>query len=292
MASLEYHPTTLERMRFFSGMLALARPLNVLISLLSVGLAAFLCNGQPPWARVFLAALAAALIAAAANSINDFFDIDIDAINKPRRPLPSGRVSIFAALIFYGFCNLLALLLATFVNKSSFWIVWFSALLLFLYSARLKGTVLWGNLTVSLVTGLAFLFGGVAVGSWKNALIPAGFAFLMHLGREIIKDLEDVKGDRAGRAQTLPVVHGPRLAGRLVQMIYGLLIVVTLWPFWAGIYGRYYLWLVLLTVDTVLLYAIWQMGLRFDRAALSRLSVILKWDMFMGLIAIYAGRWE
>jgi len=278
-------------MKFLSGIMTLSRPLNVLISLLSVGLAGFLCNDHPPWLRVFFAALAAALIAAGANAINDFFDIDIDAINKPNRPLPGGRVSIFAALLFYGLCNLAALMLASFVNKSSFWIVWFSALLLFFYSARLKGTVLWGNLTVSLVTGLAFLFGGVAVGSWRNALIPAGFAFLMHLGREIVKDLEDVEGDRIGRAQTLPVVYGPQPARRLVQLIYGLLIIATLWPFWAGLYGRLYLWLVLLTVDTILVYTIWLMGRSPARPTLGRLAVLIKWDMFMGLIAIYAGRW-
>jgi geranylgeranylglycerol-phosphate geranylgeranyltransferase len=269
----------------------LTRPVNVLIAFLSILLAGYLCGIGNTWAILILACSTGALITAGANAINDYFDLDIDRINKPFRPLPSGRVHPRGVWVFAWSLFGLAVLLADAIGPLAVAITFASSLLLFWYSAKLKRTVLWGNLTVSFVTGLAFVYGGVAVGQIKPALIPAAFAFFMHWGREIIKDMEDVAGDQAYGARTLPVVYGLRPAQYLVTVLFLLLAIGTTLPYLYKIYGIFYLWVVVFGVDTVLLATVFFIWRSPTTTMLRRLSAILKADMLAGLVAIYLGRW-
>ena len=233
----------------------------------------------------------AALITAASNIINDYFDIEIDRVNKPERPLPSGIVSLRSALVLSLVLYGLGMACGAMINVTAFVISALSSVLLYVYSARLKRTVLFGNLTVSLATGMAFIYGGVAVGNIRNATVPAIFAFLMHFGREIIKDMEDVEGDRQDHAITLPVRFGLMPARHLVTWILGLLILVTIVPYLMELYGIWYLLIVMAGVNTILLYSVVMVWARPDKAVFGRLSALLKSDMLVGLLAIYAGRW-
>lgn len=273
-----------------AGLFWITRPANVLIAGLSIAVAGYLCGiGQ---AGVPLAAAAAAgmLITVAANAINDYFDIEIDRINKPQRPLPAGTVSRREAVGLVILAFAAAIACAAFIGPRALFITAGSGLLLYWYSARLKRTVLWGNLTVSLVTGLAFFFGGVAVGRPAAALVPALFAFFMHLGREIIKDMEDTEGDRALQARTLPVVYGPEPARQLASAVLLLLLALTWLPWLFGMYGPGYLAVVVVGVQPVLLLVVWALWRRPGRETCRRLSTLLKADMLIGLLAIYVGR--
>ncbi len=273
-----------------SAYITLSRPLNVTISILSILLAGIICNDEIKLPLV-LASLAGGMIAAAANAWNDFFDVEIDRINKPYRPLPSGKLSTRQALLFANTCGTMGLFLTLFVNQTCFLIAFFALLLLFGYSAKLKRTVLWGNITVGVMTALAFIFGAVAVGSWQCALVPAVFAFLMHLGREILKDMEDVPGDKQLEAKTLPVVYGLRSAKIAISMIFIVLIIATLLPYFLNIYGVYYLFIVIIGVDTILFYVLIKIWRQSDPVTLHRLSELLKYDMLIGILAIYCGGW-
>ncbi|HOT96033.1 MAG TPA: geranylgeranylglycerol-phosphate geranylgeranyltransferase [bacterium] len=283
----EFHRLT----ETLSAFYALSRPMNVLIAGLSIFLAGSVCGIDAAWRQLILACAVGALITAAANGINDYFDIEIDRINKPHRPLPSARITKGECLLFVLLCFAAAVVLAFLINFWALVITLSSSLLLYWYSARLKRTVLWGNLAVSLVTGLAFFFGGVAVGHFQRALIPAVFSFLMHLGREIIKDMEDVEGDAALQAMTLPVVYGLLPARRLATAVLLLLLVVTWAPWTLGFYGIGYLLILLAGVHSVLLLVIWAIWRRPGRATWGWTSSVLKADMLVGLLAIYAGRW-
>ena len=274
-----------------AGFFLLTRPANVAIAALSILLAGYLCGVGQAWGKLVAACAAGALVTAAANGINDFFDIEIDRINKPLRPLPSRRITSAEALTFVGLCFAAAVAIALSINSWAVCITLLSGFLLFWYSARLKRMVLWGNLVVSLMTGMAFLFGGIAVGRIRCAFIPAVFAFFMHFGREIIKDMEDVDGDRVLNANTFPVVHGIKPAQLLATSILALLFPVTWAPWFFGIYGSYYLFTLLLGVHTVLLTVIWSLWRKPTRATYGRMSILLKADMLVGLLAIYAGRW-
>jgi len=268
----------------------LTRPVNVLIAAASIFIGAFITGTISPVAKVLLACLSGSLIAGAANTINDYFDIDIDRINKSYRPLPSGQISLTLALYFSLTLFAVGIIVGALVNWAAFFIAASSSVLLFMYSAFLKRTVLWGNLAVSFTTALAFVYGGISVGRFTASLIPALFAFMFHWGREIIKDTEDVEGDQANSANTLPVRYGEKAALTVATIIFFVLIVLTLAPYVAKIYGLYYLLIVILGVDAVIIYVIYSMWENPVPANLGRLSTLLKMDMVVGLLAIYIGR--
>ena len=266
------------------------RPINVLIGALSVALGAALA--QPPaWTSLLTQAVAsAALILAGANVINDYFDVEIDRLNRPRRVLPSGRLSRSEALglaIFLlaggNFFSILATVqLAALALLTTLLLIW--------YSADLKKRVVVGNVVVSFVTGVAFLYGASAGGRWQAGVAPAGFAFLFHFGREIIKDIEDRVGDAHGRARTLPLVYGLKAAQRSATVALISLLITALVPFLLKHYDHTYLFIIVGGVYPVVIYVLHQLWKDPSVASMRRLSAILKADMLVGLAAIFLGR--
>ncbi len=267
----------------------LIRPINVVIGGLSIFIGALVTGTIQPHVKVAIAVLSGSLIAAGANAVNDYFDIEIDRRNKPYRPLPSAKIGPASAFQFALILLVLGVICGVWVTTSALVIAALTSVLLFVYSYVLKRTVLLGNLAVSLATGLAFIYGGVAVGRVGRAIIPAVFAFLFHLGREIIKDIEDIEGDRSGNAVTLPIRYGSRAALSAATITFALLIIATLLPFIFNIFSSFYLVIVIFGVDSVLLYTMISMWRRQTPAHYHFLSNLLKADMFIGLIAIYVG---
>ena len=270
--------------------LMLCRPLNVVIGMFSIFIGAFITGTIQPLLKVIFACLSGGFIAAAANVINDYYDVEIDKINKPHRPIAAGIITPKEGFVYAMILYIPGIVLGYLVNWLAFIVSVFSSALLFLYSYRLKRTVLWGNLAVSLITALAFIYGGIAVNRLGFALIPATFSFFYHLGREIIKDVEDVEGDRADNIETLPIKYGAKRALHLATGIYIFLIVLTLIPFIFKIFGSYYLIIVLFIVDFIIGYVLVSSWKNPASSNLSRLSLILKLNMFAGLLAIYAGK--
>jgi len=269
--------------------LQLTRPANVLIGSLSIAVGALVTGTLFPFRNVLLACISGGLITGGANGINDYYDIEIDRINKPYRPLPSKALTPSAAFFFALSLFIAGILLGALIHLFGLLIALGASILLYLYSYRLKRLPLVGNLTVSGVSALAFIYGGVAVHRFRATLIPASFAFLFHLGREIIKDVEDMIGDRIQAARTLPLVWGTKPALLLTSVIFVLLIGVTLVPYFLGVYGLWYFVTVVIGVDLFLIYAIYSMWRDPSPRNLHRLSNLLKVDMLVGLLALYFG---
>jgi geranylgeranylglycerol-phosphate geranylgeranyltransferase len=235
------------------------------------------------------AAFTAALITAGANVVNDIFDLEIDRINQPDRALPSGKITINGAKIYFVMLYSAALILAVFCGKIMFFTALLIAILLYWYSAVLKKTVLWGNILVALVSGFTFIYGAMSVGGWRGGVVPAILAFFFHFGREMVKDIQDMKGDMASNAITFPAKYGKGKAIVLTRIIFFTLMLVTIIPYFLKIYNVNYLIIVILGVNTILTYVILRLSGDADSALFGRLSKILKYDMIVGLIAIYAG---
>ena len=270
--------------------LKLTRPQNNLITAISVLVGAAVSTAVESWDKVFFACLSAFFISAGGNSINDFFDLEIDRINKPYRPLPRGEVSPSSALRFSISLFLLGILLSFWIRPVSVLLAFVTCGLLVAYSSFLKRELLWGNLIISLVCGLAFIYGGIATGDFRLSLIPAAFASLFHLGREILKDVEDLKGDALSGASTLPIKLGVNFSLGFCSLVFTLLIVLTVFPYIFHIFSFLYLVLVILGVDLVIAYVIWSMWHNPSSSNLHRLSNILKADMVLGLAAILSGK--
>jgi 4-hydroxybenzoate polyprenyltransferase len=162
--------------------------------------------------RFYLLLLATFCVAAAGYSINDYYDIKIDAINKPRRQVVgktiNRRQAMLAHLLLSGIGVLVGWVLGWpvgLINSGAMLLLWG-------YSARLKSYFLVGNITIALLSALMVLVVPVHYGSSNKAVWAyAFFSFLISLVREMIKDMEDVKGDASFDRRTLPIVLG--LAG-------------------------------------------------------------------------------
>jgi geranylgeranylglycerol-phosphate geranylgeranyltransferase len=157
------------------------------------------------------------LITGAGNAINDYYDREIDAINRPGRPIPSGRMSARAAFYYSLALFAAGCLFAGLVNQICLTVAAFNSILLFLYARSLKAMPLAGNITVAFLTGSTFLFGGAAAGAAGLLAnkVPFLLSFLVSMSREIAKDIEDMAGDRQGGARTLPILAGERAAAAL-----------------------------------------------------------------------------
>lgn len=271
------------------GYFALLRPINILIGAITIFVGAFMTGTIQPLEKVLLACVSGSLIMAAGNVINDYFDVEIDRINKPFRPLPSNQMDVKAALIFSIILFALGVFLSIFIISVAVAVAVFTSVGLFVYSAKLKRTVLLGNLAVSLFTAIAFIYGGISVGRWQGALIPAGFAFLFHLGREIIKDVEDQNADETSSAQTLPIRFGTTAALAVATVVFLSLILFTFIPYFLDIYNEAYFWTVFIGVDLVIVMILGMMWLRPVPGTLRLISAALKADMLVGLLAIYVG---
>ncbi len=157
------------------------------------------------------------LITGAGNSVNDYFDREIDAVNRPKRPIPSGRISSDAALKWSLVLFVSGCVLAGLVNRFCLGLAVVSASLLFFYARNLKAMPLAGNLCVAYLTGSTFVFGGAAFGytGMEANIIPFFLSFLATMSREIVKAIEDIEGDRQGNAKTLPILAGEKASGVL-----------------------------------------------------------------------------
>ncbi|MCX6142160.1 MAG: geranylgeranylglycerol-phosphate geranylgeranyltransferase [Ignavibacteriales bacterium] len=273
----------------FHPILQLVRPVNVVIVFVTIVVAGILAKpvgSDVVW--ILVAGLSGALIAAGGNAINDLFDVNVDEINRPDRPLPRETVTLDQARALWRYTSGAGLALSALLGIWNFLLaaVWVGGL--YVYSRQLKGTVLIGNLTVAFMTGMAFPFGALVVGRPSLGLYPGLFAFLANLAREILKDVEDVNGDATANIETLPVKHGAGAGLLAATIVLGVLVLFTVVPVMAGVYNYTYLLFVLL-VDVGLAFVGVSFWFDATLSNLRRLSLILKACMVGGLFAIFMG---
>lgn len=281
----------------------ITRPANVAIAGLSILLAAGLVRPFVFSTNVLCAILAGMLITAGANVINDVYDLAIDRINKPGRILPAGRMSSAQAKRYAIFLFACGVIFSIFASLFGAVIAFATSLLLIAYSRWFKRQPVIGNLAVSLATALSFIFGALAAGegavalehanlpfgTWRPGVFPAVLSFLFHFGREVIKDIEDQAGDHAAGARTLPLAFGLRPAQLIASSAFILLAGVVWLPHLTGMYRQPYLWIILAGVYPAIGFTLWQLWKNPSVTRMRLASRVLKVDMLVGLLAIYAG---
>jgi 4-hydroxybenzoate polyprenyltransferase len=175
---------------------------------------------------VMFGSLMAAMLNAASNGINQIYDLEIDRVNKPKRPLPSGRMTHAEAwgvtLVAYLLALWLAWLTSPGGRRECFWIVVFTTFLTWAYSApplRTKRHGLWANVTIAIPRGLLLKVAGWSSVKTVIGLEPwyIGAIFgLFLLGASSTKDFADIEGDRAGGCRTLPIIYGVKKAAWMI----------------------------------------------------------------------------
>ncbi|MFZ2324380.1 MAG: geranylgeranylglycerol-phosphate geranylgeranyltransferase [Ignavibacteriaceae bacterium] len=264
------------------------RPINVIITFLVVVVAVLITQEyETELSTLVLASVSAALVAASGNIINDIYDVEIDKISHPNRVLVLGLLSKQEAMIEYIFLTLVSASIAASLSGTLLIIVIITSVLLFTYALYFKKVPLTGNIIVAFITGLAFIYGGFAAGNPKAAVIPAVFAFLINLIREIVKDIQDTEGDSAQNVKTFPIKYGIDSTKKLIAFITILLITFTFYPFIMQLYKIEYFIVVMVFVNPIFV-----LCLKFifeKNNLLNKVSNLLKLNMILGLISIYIG---
>jgi len=268
-----------------AGFFRITRPTNAVVAGIAAVVAYLVATSGSLVPGVILLLAAVTLITAAGNVINDYCDAEIDAVNRSDRPIPSGQVSLTAAFWYAVLLFLAGILISIFTTPICMGFAIINTLLLVLYAIRLKGIPLAGNIAVAYLTGSMFLFGGAFAGyAGMVYLIPiAVITFLATMARELLKDAEDVEGDAAGGAVTLPIRIGVR---KTTYCAFGFVVLsagASLVPFLY--WGLPYLVLIAI-VDSVLLLAAYR-TLSCDTPACIRnsgASALLKYGMFGSLV--------
>jgi geranylgeranylglycerol-phosphate geranylgeranyltransferase len=264
--------------------LSIIRPVNCGITLISVLVGAWIGKGIVFSSTLVAAAFIGFVVCAFGNVVNDLKDIEIDRINNPNRPLPSGRVKPAIAWLMAIAFLVSALAGSLLLGIFSFLVVMTALLLLFFYSTYLKKTLA-GNFTVAFITGLSFIFGGVVAGN-TACLIPGFFSIFIHLPREIVKDVIDMNGDRLAGARTLPIIAGPSVAYNLSAIFLSLLCLMLPLPYIAGILDTAYIIIILAIAYPLLFYIIYRLLTKPSTDALPLVSNLIKVSMAVGLFAM------
>ena len=254
----------------------------------------------------FLLVLATVCIAAGGYAINDVYDVGTDKINKPNRLIINRHITENNATTIFMVLNIigvgLGFYLANGIGKSGFIAIFFIAsALLYIYSSSLKQIAVVGNIVVSIVVSLSILLVGIfelippmhsnneAVQTTflKIILDYAVFAFMINLVRELVKDIEDIEGDRKAGIQTLPVILGEKRTNKIVFIlslipILSITYYVITYLFKQQLVVGYFLILVI----APLIYVSIKLFNAEQKAQYKHISLILKLVMFTGMLSL------
>jgi len=208
----------------------LARPFTLIAPALGIFTGSVIALGAPPAvpltlhvaAKIALGTLMAAVLNAASNTLNQVTDLEADRINKPARPVPSGRIAPAEAIGMAGLLYAAAFVLAALVGPQCVWLAGIAAILTVLYSAppfRLKAVPYLANVVIAVPRGVLLKVAGWSCVRDFGRAEPwyIGLVFgLFLLGATTTKDFADAKGDAAAGFRTLPVVLGPKRAAWLI----------------------------------------------------------------------------
>jgi 4-hydroxybenzoate polyprenyltransferase len=210
---------------FIESLLKLTRFWNLLIiGLAQYFTAAFLINKSlvGDW-KLFILSCSTVMIAAAGYIINDYYDVKIDLVNKPDRVVIGKTITRRYAILFHSALSITGIALAIFLNLKIVALNFLSVFLLWLYSNKLKREPFVGNFVVAVLTGLSIQIVDFLYHTGNPLIvIYASFAFFMTLVREIIKDMEDLKGDNTFGCKTLPIIWGLRKTKFIIYTILGI----------------------------------------------------------------------
>ncbi len=213
------------------------------LSAAGAGLSVMIGEGRalqawPPLHTLALGFAVGFCLSGSALIINDYFDIEVDRVNAPWRPLPSGRLSrreVMALGLATGLAGLAAAWALGPAVLGVGLIVWLMGLL---YNWKLKAFGLWGNGIVAASVALTFILGGLAVGRPWNGIVwlLALMAFFFDLAEEMAADAADLEGDRRRASRSVATVSGRQAALRLAGTLLGVVAGLSVLPaFWGGL---------------------------------------------------------
>ena len=219
------------------ALIRLIRPVNAIMMGLAVPVSVFVATGTflplPPSLLGFLTSLT---LSGASNVTNDYFDRQVDAVNEPNRPLPSGMITTTEALLLASLLIIIGLVSALSTNLLCVVFASASILIALLYNAKGKETGLIGNLMVSALVAFPLVYGGFVRGETINLnrlSLPIAFAsmaFLANTGREVTKGIMDVEGDKLRGVKTVAFLFDAQTAAITASLFILSAVMLSLFP--------------------------------------------------------------
>ena len=257
---------------------------NGIMGILGVVIGAFIAVGFDLGDHVLNLLISCGVIVAfmaGGNSLNDYIDVEIDKTAHPERPLPRGEISPSTArtIGISGIviaCVLSVAMMSAIVTV----VVVIAAALMVSYELFLKQRGFIGNITIAVLTGMIFLFGGAVVGKVEWNLVIAAMAALVSVGREIAKDIQDMDSDE-GR-KTLPMMIGVKRASIVAAAFFVLGPILSIWPLVDHMFG--WLYCIVFAADALFIYSAF---IIFRKADVSQRTA--KYAMLIALIAFVSG---
>ncbi|HUK26890.1 MAG TPA: UbiA family prenyltransferase [Candidatus Acidoferrales bacterium] len=279
-------PTFMQKLPTLISMMRLP---NCLMIGFAVIVGEFLASTLVPTRVAIYGFLAAFLLLGASMVLNDYFDREIDTINEPTRPLPAGIVKPSEALSFALILCSLGILMAAYTGIATLLIALLTIAIMISYNTRVKRTGLIGNIFVSTNVAVPFIYGGFAVGSptWALAIF-ALLAFLASVGREIVKGIVDVQGDKARGVRSIAVIKGNGTAAKYGSAFFVTAVGLSVSPLLLGLVTYYYIPLVVICDFGFLLTAYSLLSNSSAGNAKRSKKFVLIWMTF-GLLAFVLG---
>jgi len=282
----------MREMEKVGGFLRLIRPLNCVMMGFAVIVGASLVSSLDFSIDLLLGFITSFTLTGASMAINDHYDRDIDAVNEPKRPIPSGTVTPKGALVFALLLSIIGFLASAATNFPDFSYVVAAAIawtVSVTYVTRGKRTGLAGNFLVSTCVVIPFIYGSfVAQAPELSVVLFSAIAFLSNTGREIAKGIVDVEGDKAQNIHTIAVLHGEKTAAVASSVFFLLAVALTPLPWILKLVSPYYLALVILT-DAGLIWSCVSLLRDYSRENTRKVkNLILLWFV-IGLLAFILG---
>ena len=260
----------------------LLRPLNCTMAGIAVIISAIIASPyEIEYKDIILASISAFMIAGLGNALNDYADRYIDKIAHPERPIPAGKIKPNSAIKISLILTALSLFIASFINPYCFLIALSAILLESSYAVFLNKLAIGKNVVISGLVALLFIYGGFSVNKFLSVeiWILSMLAFIINMAREIVKDIEDVKGDRKAGRKTLPIKHGIKKARMLAIFFTIFAIVLSPLPYFLNIFDISYIFIVVVA-DAFYLYALIKISIAKN---------FIKAGMLISLIAFIVG---
>lgn len=273
------------------ALIRMARPVNCAMmgAAVIVGEIAILA-GVPSPIQMALGFAVASLLTASAMIINDIVDLEIDRVNAPERPLPSGLVSKRTAALTATVAGALGVAASVPLSYYAIAVAALTFACSYFYNTRGKQTGLLGNSMVAFCVAMPFLFGGIVVVGYIDVLVAVFFllAFLANIGREVTKGIADVEGDKLKNIRTVALAKGLRFAAGVAAFFYILPVLLTPLPYIFGRIGIAYV-IIVIAVDIGFCYSAISILRRQDKANALKVKTQARYWMILALVAFLLG---
>ena len=282
-------------MKRLVGFIRLIRPVNCLMMGFAVIVGALIVKVETPSffdiiVKFIQGFLTAFTLTGASMAINDYWDRDIDKINEPNRPIPSGLVAPRESLFLAAFLISTGFVAALLTNLPCLVIAILSLIVSVFYNTKGKETGLPGNLLVSLCVSISFIYGSFLIRGRPEpaAFIFAVLAFLSNTGREVTKGIVDVQGDMAKNIRTVAVSYGEKAAAYVASFFYLLASGLSILPVLINLVSFWFLPFVLLA-DAGFIASCFLLIHDYSRENAKRVKNLALMWMIFGLLAFIAG---